>query len=68
VRDVLRKISVKEASLNYEVSIQSRMPDLSHEDPADRFLAATAVVYDLTLVTADERLIVSDRYDVFPNK
>jgi PIN domain nuclease of toxin-antitoxin system len=68
VRDVLRKIPVKEASLNYEVSIQSRMPDLSHEDPADRFLAATAVVYDLTLVTADERLIVSDRYDVLPNK
>lgn len=59
---------VKEASLNYEVSIQSRMLDLSHEDPADRFLAATAVVYDLTLVTADERLIVSDRYDVLPNK
>ncbi len=68
VRDVLRKIPVKEASLNYEVSIQSRMLDLSHEDPADRFLAATAVVYDLTLVTADERLIVSDRYDVLPNK
>ncbi len=68
VRDVLRKIPVKRASLNYEVSIQSRMLDLSHEDPADRFLAATAVVYDLTLVTADERLIVSDRYDVLPNK
>jgi len=68
VRDVLRKIPVKEASLNYEVSIQSRMLDLSHEDPAGRFLAATAVVYDLTLVTADERLIVSDRYDVLPNK
>ena len=68
VRDVLRKIPVKEASLNYEVSIQSLMLDLSHEDPADRFLAATAVVYDLTLVTADERLIVSDRYDVLPIK
>jgi len=26
-------------------------------DPADRFLAATAQVLDLTLVTADERLL-----------
>jgi PIN domain nuclease of toxin-antitoxin system len=29
---------------------------LEHQDPADRFLAATASVYDLTLVTADDRL------------
>jgi PIN domain nuclease of toxin-antitoxin system len=28
-----------------------------HSDPADRFLAATAHVLDLTLVTADERLL-----------
>jgi PIN domain nuclease of toxin-antitoxin system len=28
-----------------------------HDDPADRFLAATAQVLDLTLVTADQRLL-----------
>jgi PIN domain nuclease of toxin-antitoxin system len=28
-----------------------------HGDPADRFLAATAKVLDLTLVTADARLL-----------
>jgi PIN domain nuclease of toxin-antitoxin system len=28
-----------------------------HRDPADRFLAATAQVLDLTLVTADEKLL-----------
>jgi len=28
-----------------------------HQDAADRFLAATAKVLDLTLVTADERLL-----------
>ena len=28
-----------------------------HQDPADRILAATAEVLDLTLVTADERLL-----------
>ena len=30
---------------------------LSHSDPADRFLVATAEVLGLTLVTADERLL-----------
>jgi len=30
---------------------------LPHPDPADRFLAATAQVLGLTLVTADERLL-----------
>jgi PIN domain nuclease of toxin-antitoxin system len=28
-----------------------------HDDPGDRFLAATALVLDLTLVTADQRLL-----------
>ena len=28
-----------------------------HKDPADRFLVATAQVFDLVLVTADERLL-----------
>jgi PIN domain nuclease of toxin-antitoxin system len=32
---------------------------LDHRDPADRILAATAKVYGLTLVTADERLMRS---------
>ena len=68
VLDVLRKIPVREALLNHEIAMQSRMLDFSHEDPANRFLAATAVVYELTLVTADERLIASDRYAVLPNK
>ena len=30
---------------------------LPHADPADRFLAATAKVLKLTLVTADQRLL-----------
>ena len=68
VRDVFRKIPVKEAHINHEIAIQSRMLDFAHEDLADRFLAATALIYDLTLVTADERLLASDQYSVMPNK
>jgi len=37
------------------------------QDPADRFLAATALVYDLTLVTADERLLLSRRIAALAN-
>ena len=57
VRDIFRKIPLQEAVINQEVAIQSRFIQLPHEDPADRFLAATAVVYDLTLITADSRII-----------
>jgi PIN domain nuclease of toxin-antitoxin system len=61
VRRVCGAVPFKEAPLNHEVAIQSRALDLAHQDPADRFLAATALVYDLTLVTADERLLRSRR-------
>ena len=46
-----------EAPLTREiVSIGLALP-LPHADPADRFLAATAKVLKLTLVTADKRLL-----------
>jgi PIN domain nuclease of toxin-antitoxin system len=59
VRRAFQAVPFREAPMNYEVAIQSRAIDLEHRDPADRFLAATALVYDLTLVTADERLLRS---------
>jgi PIN domain nuclease of toxin-antitoxin system len=43
--------------LNREVAVRSRSVRVEHDDPADRFLAATAQVDELTLVTADERLL-----------
>ena len=59
IRDVFSRVPFNEAPLNHEVAIQSRFLSLPHQDPADRFLIATALVFDLTLVTADERLIRS---------
>jgi PIN domain nuclease of toxin-antitoxin system len=64
VREIFSKLPLREATLNQEVAIQSRLVNLPHHDPADRFLAATAVVYDLTLVTADTRIINSDAVPV----
>jgi PIN domain nuclease of toxin-antitoxin system len=45
-----------EAPLTHEIALAARQLEL-HQDPADRILAATAAVLDLTLVTADERLL-----------
>jgi PIN domain nuclease of toxin-antitoxin system len=68
IRNVLRTTPLKEAPLNYEVAIQSRTIDLYHQDPVDRFLAATVLVYELTLVTADERLLGSRKFSTLANK
>jgi PIN domain nuclease of toxin-antitoxin system len=47
----------REAPLTHEIVLASQRLPLPHPDPADRFLAATAHVLGLTLVTADERLL-----------
>ena len=46
----------REAPLTHEIALVARQLPL-HQDPADRILAATAEVLDLTLVTADERML-----------
>jgi len=46
----------REAPLTHEIALAARQLSL-HQDPADRILAATAQVLDLTLATADERLL-----------
>jgi PIN domain nuclease of toxin-antitoxin system len=48
---------LEEAPLTIEVALAISSISFSHGDPADHFLAATAKVFDLTLVTADENLI-----------
>ena len=57
IQQSLKRWPIKEAPLNIQVSIRSRQLDLPHQDPADRFISATALIYDLTLITIDERLI-----------
>jgi len=68
IRTALRTLPFREAPLTHEVAIQSRRMGLPHRDPADALLAATAAVFELTLVTADERLLDSTRYSVMPNR
>ncbi len=47
----------REAPLTHEIVATARRLPLPHRDPADRFLAATAKVLGLTLVTADANLL-----------
>ncbi len=45
-----------EAPLTFDVASASRSLDIATEDPADRFLVATALVHGLRLVTSDRVL------------
>ena len=57
-----------EAPLNHEVALRSRAVSVPHQDPADRFLAATAQAFDLTLVTDDRHLLRGKGYRTLANK
>lgn len=48
---------LREAPVTHEIVRTGLALPLTHADPADRFLAATAKVLKLTLLTADRRLL-----------
>ncbi len=68
IRRALRSAPLREAALTHEVAVETCRVNLPHRDPADRFLVATARVYDLTLVTADERLMKLPELPILPNR
>ena len=68
VEQMVRAIPRREAPLTHDIAVMSRRLKLPHQDPADRFLAATARVLGLTLVTADKRLLESSEYAVMANE
>ena len=51
-----RDKALREAPFTWIVLAAHELP-FPHQDPADRFLAATAGTLGLTLVTADDRLL-----------
>ncbi len=59
VRTSLRIRPLRQMPLTFEIALASRTIRIDGNDPADRFLAATAVVHDLTLLTADTSLLRS---------
>jgi PIN domain nuclease of toxin-antitoxin system len=67
VTEALAKTPLHEAVLTNTVALRSREVGLPHDDPADRFLVATAQVYELTLATADRTLIRARPCPLLPN-
>ena len=57
IADVLNTLPFYQAVLNHAVAMHSRQLELFHQDPADRFIAASAQVYELTLITSDKHLL-----------
>lgn len=57
IQKSLLALDIQEAILTNEIAILSRQLELIHQDPADRFIAATAVHYELTLATVDANLM-----------
>ncbi|MBE9122790.1 type II toxin-antitoxin system VapC family toxin [Tychonema sp. LEGE 07199] len=52
----LKTLETREAQMNHPIAILSREIALPHQDPADRFISATAIYYGLTLATVDANL------------
>lgn len=67
VERALRAAPLREAAFTFDVALESRRLKLPHADPADRFLAASALAHGLTLVTADERLLRAKVCPTLPN-
>lgn len=68
VKSALEAVPLHEAYLTFEVAVESQRIELPHRDPADRFLAASARVFGLTLVTADEQLLGLQNVQLLPNR
>jgi PIN domain nuclease of toxin-antitoxin system len=56
-RVLMMRAGIREVPLTGDIAIEAVQLNALHNDPADRFIAATAIVHDATLITADERLL-----------
>jgi PIN domain nuclease of toxin-antitoxin system len=68
IAQALSEAPLREAPLTTEVVLAMNKIQLPHRDPADAFLAATAHVFNLTLVTSDERLLSVKGLSTLPNR
>jgi PIN domain nuclease of toxin-antitoxin system len=68
VAQTMQDMQLSEAPFTVEVALAISSINCPHGDPADHFLAATAKVFDLTLLTADEHLIQLPGIRVLANR
>ncbi len=57
VQRSISDLKLQEIPLNWRAAYELRFILPNHKDPADRFLSATAIAFDLTLVASDQKMI-----------
>jgi PIN domain nuclease of toxin-antitoxin system len=67
VTKALTTMPLNEAPVTFEVAQALSTINLPHSDPADLFLAASAKVFGLTLVTSDRNLVGTPEISVLEN-
>lgn len=65
--DVLAQVPLREAPFTFAVAANASRIELPQSDLGDIFLAATAQVFDLTLVTTDSQLLACSWLKTLPN-
>lgn len=58
ISESLNKLKAETIPITHDIALAAyELPGEFHRDPADRILVATAVVHNLTLMTADDRIL-----------
>ena len=68
LEEAMFQSKIQEIPVDTEIARQSREIALPHQDPADRFIAGTAKVGQLTLITSDGKLSQCDDISIVFNK
>jgi PIN domain nuclease of toxin-antitoxin system len=68
VASSIDELRLTEAPITIDVALAVSALNFPHGDPADHFIAASAKVFDLTLVTADRNLINLPGIKVMANR
>src|SRR5581483_2849011 len=68
IENRFQEVHLADAPVTHEVARETSRIRLRQRAPADYFLAATARVFDLTLVTADRNLLSVPDLSLLPNR
>lgn len=68
VQQSMKDLDLQEAPFTSALAHELQSTLLGYADPGDRFLVATAKAYDLTLVTADQRLLQIPGLPILANR
>lgn len=68
IREAIIDPNIKEIPIDKKIALKSREINLPHQDPADRFIAATAFIHQMTLITSDRKLEESEEISILSNR